>query len=190
MSEHDREKWDAKWATREQASPPSTWLVSLADRLPQQGRALDIAGGAGRNALWLVERGLQVTVYDVSEVGLAAARRFSNDRIATVCCDLEVEPLPDGPWDVILSFHYLQRALFSRFPALLAPDGLLVFCQPTALNLSRHPHPSRRFLLREGELAGLIPAGLETLSLDESWGIEGRHEARLVARKSRNFEGA
>ena len=34
---------------------------------------VDIAGGAGANALWLARRGLDVTLADISPVGLALA---------------------------------------------------------------------------------------------------------------------
>jgi hypothetical protein len=39
--------------------------------------------------------------------------------------DFEVEPVPPGPWDLILVFHYLHRPLFEQFEGLLAPGGLL-----------------------------------------------------------------
>jgi tellurite methyltransferase len=66
---------------------------------------------------------------------------------------------------------------------VLAPDGLLVFAQPTRSNLQRHPHPSARFLLEDGELPRLLQ-GLEVVSYSEGWTDEGRHEARLVASRS------
>jgi SAM-dependent methyltransferase len=96
--------------------------------------------------------------------------------------DLEVEPLPDGPWDLVLSFHFLRRALFADFPRILAPGGLLVYVQPTRTNLERHDRPPAGFLLEDGELPGLVQ-GLEIVQYEEGWLDEGRHEARLVARK-------
>jgi hypothetical protein len=61
---------------------------------------------------------------------------------------------------------------------------LLVWVQPTVRNLERHPHPGARFLLAEGEMAGLARgSGLETVRLDEGWSVEERHEALLVARR-------
>ena len=44
------------------------------------GRALDLACGEGRNALWLAERGWQVTAVDFSAVGLAKAQRLASER--------------------------------------------------------------------------------------------------------------
>ena len=54
MSEADRTKWDSKYADAA-AVPrqPSAVLVRLAEYLPAKGIALDVAGGGGRNAIWL-----------------------------------------------------------------------------------------------------------------------------------------
>lgn len=49
----DREKWNARYREEGPPSPPSPFLVGLDDLLPRRGRALDVAGGTGRHALWL-----------------------------------------------------------------------------------------------------------------------------------------
>lgn len=158
LSDADRAKWDTRYAERGALDEPSEMLVSLVGELPTSGRALDVAGGAGRNSVWLAGRGLDVTAVDVSAVGLSLAREraaAAGVSVATVVADLETDPLPAGPWDLIISFHYLHRPLFDQFPLVLAPGGVLVFVQPTQKNLERHDKPPRRFLLDEGELAGL-----------------------------------
>ena len=96
--------------------------------------------------------------------------------------DLEEQPLPAGPWDLIINLDYLWRPLFKAYPSRLRPGGLLVFAQPTVQNLERHAHPSARFLLECGELATLVQ-DLEILHCDEAWRADGRHVARLVARR-------
>jgi tellurite methyltransferase len=188
MSDGDRAKWDARWAERGRTpAEPSPFVISLDAILPRAGRALDVAGGAGRHALWLAQRGLDVTLVDVSEVALAFARRHAEERgvrITTVSADLLSGGLPAGPWDVIVCFHYLERALFDEFPSQLAAGGLLVFVQPTRSNLERHAQPSARFLLEDGELPSLV-RGVEILRYEEGWLEEGRHEARLVAVRRR-----
>jgi tellurite methyltransferase len=186
MGAADRDKWDERYrAGSHSGSEPSPFLVSLADRLPRSGRALDVAGGAGRNALWLARRGLDVTIADVSEVGLSlAAERAGAEglTLTTERRDFEENGLPPGPWDVIVSAMFLQRSLFAAYPEQLAPGGMVVVLQPTTTNLERHAKPPRPFLLEPGELAELA-SDLELLSLDESWSDDGFHEARLLARK-------
>jgi SAM-dependent methyltransferase len=184
MSDADRVKWDGIYARGRSESPPSPFLVSV-EGLPRSGRALDLAGGAGRNALFLAERGLHVTIADVSAAGLEIATRLAaerglSERVATLQVDLEEEGPPPGPWDVVIDFNYLQRSLFAQLPALLAPGGWFVFLQPTQRNLERNPRPSSRFLLEDGELPGLLPDGLDVIRIEEGW-VSDRHSARLVA---------
>ena len=59
----DSEAWNRRYADRELVwtSDPNRFLVAEAAALPA-GRALDVACGEGRNAVWLAERGWRVTV--------------------------------------------------------------------------------------------------------------------------------
>jgi SAM-dependent methyltransferase len=186
MSDADREKWNARYRAGSHGSTEaSPFLRSLADRLPASGKALDIAGGAGRNALWLAARGLDVTVTDISDEGLAiAARRASaaGSPLTTLRLDLERDPLPRGPWDLVVWMLYLRRELFAGVADVLAPGGLFVFLQPTTTNLQRHAKPPRDFLLRPGEVGSLL-VGLDVLTLDEGWSVDGFHEARVLAHR-------
>jgi hypothetical protein len=98
-----------------------------------------------------------------------------------VTADVDVDPLPAGPYQVIHCFNFLDRRLFAQIPSRLSAGGLFVFSQPTRRNLERHAHPSARFLLEEGELPGLV-SDLRIVSHEEAW-FGDRHEARLLARR-------
>lgn len=186
MPESDRLKWDARYrepgSVRVESSP---LLTSLEAILPRRGRAIDVAGGAGRHALWLARRGLGVTLADISPVALGIAARAAEAEglpLQTLLIDLEAEPFPAGPWDCILVFHFLWRPLLAAIPDALAPGGVVAVVHPTRTNLTRHERPGPEYLLDDGELPGLI-RGLDLLTSEEGWLAEGRHEARLVARK-------
>src|SRR5205814_370137 len=75
MSNPDRDKWNAKYAAAPAPREPSAVFLSLEKHLPRTGRAIDIAGGGGRHGIWLAQRGLDVTVADISPVGLAIAQQ-------------------------------------------------------------------------------------------------------------------
>jgi SAM-dependent methyltransferase len=184
MSDFDRHKWNAKYTAGFAAErEPSQVLVGLERFLPTQGRALEIAGGAARNGIWLARRGLEVKVADISPVGLALARERAAEvgvAIETLETDLQEQPFPVGPWDLILSICYLWRPLFAQFPDALAPGGLLVVIQPTKTNLTRHAKPPVDFLLDDGELPRLV-SGLQILHYAEGWQADGRHDAVLIA---------
>ena len=191
MAGGDRARWDARYRDRgpEHGADPSPILVALDDLLPRRGCALDVAGGAGRNACWLARRGLDVTIADVSPAGLERARAAAAAAGVTlwlVETDLETDPLPGGPYGLIVSIDFLCRALFAAFPAALAPGGLLVYSQATRTNLERHPHPGARFLLDGGELRSLV-GGLEVLSYAERWFGDREHsfDHRLCHRAHR-----
>lgn len=180
-----RERWNRRYAGGNESDEPSGFVTGLEELLSPRGRALDVAGGAGRHALWLAEQGWEVTLVDISDHALALVREAAERAGVAVQCrrvDLEKEPLPKGPWDLILCMHYLQRDLFSRFVEHLAPGGILVFAIATERNRERHQRPPPQYLLSEGEAPHLVP-DLEIISYEEGWSDEGRHEARVVARK-------
>jgi len=174
---------------------PSPTITRLAKYFPNSGRALDLAGGAGRHSIWLAERGLDVTLADVSTAGLELAERRAADTGVTIeTCETDFEPddsanqcseFPPGPWHLILSHYYDCRALIPTIIQNLGPAGILIVVQPTEKNLERSPKPPRRFLLQEGELRSVasVASKLEIISYTEAWTDEDRHEATLVARR-------
>jgi SAM-dependent methyltransferase len=186
MAEQDRERWDRIWRGdgHSEAGPP-TWLAELDAELPRDGRALDVASGAGRLALYWAARGLETLAVDISAEGLRrahadAARAALTLRTRTL--DLEWQALPDGPFAAISCFHYLQRDLFPKLASLLAPSGVLVCEIASVRNLERHAKPSRRFLLEPNELLRLC-APLEVVHYREGW-QQDRCDARIVARRT------
>lgn len=185
MSEEDRKRWDARYRAGEYGEGDPAWVGEFSDDLPKAGRALDIAAGAGRVSVWLARREFEVTAIDISPVGLALAREAAADEgvsVRTQVTDLEREPFPEGPFDLVACFHYRQRALFPVIVAQLKPGGVVVAELATVRNLERQERPSRRWLAEPNEL--LRDAGaLDVLYYREAW-VGDRHLARILARRS------
>jgi tellurite methyltransferase len=192
MSEDDRVRWEARHSQPEPLRPPTPFLDEVAALLPRAGRALDVAGGTGRHALWLLAHGLDVTLVDIAEAALQRARALAASTLppapalTTVTLDLERESIPAGPFALVLCTYFLQRSLFADLTRVLEPGGALVVVHPTRSNLQRHPHPSARFLLDDGELPTLV-GPLTIVRYQEGWfpdqGGQPIHEARLLARR-------
>lgn len=77
----DSAGWDRRYAGSELVwtSEANRFLAAEAEGLAV-GRALDLACGEGRNAVWLAQRGWQVTGVDFSQVGLDKAARLAEQR--------------------------------------------------------------------------------------------------------------
>src|SRR6188472_2150025 len=76
----DAETWDRRYADTElvwSATPNQFVAEELADLTP--GRAVDLAAGEGRNAIWLARRGWSVTALDFSRVALDKGRQLAGD---------------------------------------------------------------------------------------------------------------
>ena len=169
---------------------PSPFLERVLPLLPPPGaagRVLDLAAGAGREAVFLALHGYQVEAWDHDRGVLERARRLAarhGVEIATVTRDLERrEPgLPEGDRDLVMAFRFLHRPLFPHIARAVAPGGCVVY--ETYLRgqerFGRPTHP--RFLLDPGELPRHFPGfGIEIH--EESSPPEGPCMARLLARK-------
>lgn len=141
----EREEWDRKYAARDPlwtAEPNQFAVRELSDLSP--GRALDVAAGQGRNAVWLAARGWKVTAVDFSETGLAAARRLAADRgveVEWIGADLrEYAPQPDSFELVLIAYLHLAHAdlagVLRRARAALAPGGTILVIGHDLANLA------------------------------------------------------
>jgi len=185
MSQAEREYWNQRYQEEGWRTEPAAFVVEAASYLAPGSRILDVAGGTGRNAIWLARHGHDVTIADVSDTGLDLARQAAADagvEVATIHVDFDTDPMPDGPWDVLLDFHFINRSLFPVFLDMLRPGGYLVFCRATRKNLERHDRPPSPYLLREGEGWDLLE-GWELVIAREGWSVEERHEFEALARK-------
>lgn len=186
MATDDREHWDDRYrgvAVPRAITPPELVETELSD-FRERKLVLDVACGLGDAGLYLASLGADVTLADVSPIALdiASKRAGAADMtVTTATTDFDEDPLPAGPWDVIICVHFLDRALLPRLGEQLAVGGQLVVAIATTTNLERHTRPSARFLLEPNELPDLVP-DLRVLRHDEAWRSNDVHEAWLVAR--------
>ncbi|MCC7441035.1 MAG: methyltransferase domain-containing protein [Bdellovibrionales bacterium] len=186
-AEEDRSRWDALFSTHTYVfgKDPAEFLKKHVELLPV-GRALDIAMGEGRNAVYLAQKGFQVDGVDISDVALRKARRLAREHnvpIRAINADLRDYVIQPGAYEVILDIQYLQRSLIPQIQRGLKPGGVVVFENHTVDQLRNpdgHGIP-RDYLLEQGELRRLF-ADLEVLVYEEV--NDGKDAvARLIARR-------
>ena len=144
----DSVEWDQRYGGKELvwSAEPNRWVEEVAGDLPA-GRALDLAAGEGRNALWLAERGWRVTAVDFSAVGLERARSLAGrrlgdhaERLELVQADLiDYVPAQRGYDLVIIAYLQVDASLRRRAlrtaAGAVAPGGLLLVVAHDSDNL-------------------------------------------------------
>ena len=163
---------------------PDDWLLHVLPHLPNQGTALDLACGMGRNALALARGGYQVTAVDFSPValGLLSAVAAREDLpVVAVCADLEAGNYRVAPasYDLGLQFYYLYRPLLPLLQEAVRPGGYMVIRTFSQGGEERFGPVNREISFSPGEL----------LNLFSSWEILLYEEGLEPSRKGGSLVG-
>jgi SAM-dependent methyltransferase len=195
----ERERWNRKYR-----EAPEAWLVPdpflerafaqyILPLFPHGGSALDLAGGAGRHAIWLARQGWKVTLMDISETGVEQARQNAGPLASHI--HFLVDDLTrfqasqtefESAFDVVMAFFYLDRKIVSEIVRAVRPGGLFIYKTHTLAQAKLAGGPKNpAHLLRPGELLQLA-SGLRVLHYQER--VAKKATAELVARKETTQE--
>ncbi|MGB0102422.1 MAG: class I SAM-dependent methyltransferase [Nocardioides sp.] len=138
----DANAWDERYAGSElvwSAAPNQFVADELAGLAP--GRALDLAAGEGRNAIWLARRGWQVTAVDFSQVAIDKGRQLAGETsVRWVRADATTWDEPAAYDLVVLAYLQLpadeRRAAVRAACASLAAGGTLLLVAHDSTNLA------------------------------------------------------
>jgi len=173
----------ARWNERFSApdyifgTAPNAFLASKAHLFKPGQRALCVADGEGRNSVWLAGRGLEVSAFDISPVGVAKARKLAAERGVRVAH--EVASVYEWRWplahfDVVAAIFVqfadpaMRSFLFERMAASLKPGGLVLIEGYTPRQLEyKTGGPSQIENLYTAELLRSSFPGFEVLELRE-----------------------
>jgi len=195
--------WDKRFAHADYlfGTQPNVYLQAQTEHYPKSGNALCVADGEGRNSVWLARHGLQVDAFDISEVGVAKARKLAREAGVQVhfdVADCEQWPWPQAHYDMVAAIFIqfadpdMRTRLFAYMVHTLKPGGLLVLqgYTPKQLDYKTGGPPLIDNLYTETMLRDAFAAlDLLELRLYEDHLAEGQHHlgrsalAGLVARK-------
>jgi SAM-dependent methyltransferase len=200
----DAADWDKRYSDSELVwgAPPNRYVVQHATSLPA-GRALDLACGEGRNALWLATRGWQVTGLDYSAVALRKAEEIASrapraviSRLTWEQGDVTTANLGGGYDLVLMVYLHLppeeRRELIAKACAALAPNGQLLIVAHDLINLTEGyggpPEPA--ILFTPDDVLAELPEGMTSVTatrehreVDTREGPRTAIDAVIVAKK-------
>lgn len=187
-SEQDRLFWNKRYDTETYilGKEPVEFLKEYINILPR-GKALDIAMGGGRNAVFLAKNGFEVDGCDVSDIAVKKTLELAkenNVRVNAFVADLEIYKLPKDAYDVVACFYYLQRSLIPQIKEALKPGGMVIYETYTIENRERgfEGPKNEDYLLKTNELLDLFKdltiIYYRELVLDDKKAV-----ASLIARK-------
>ncbi|HDZ09483.1 methyltransferase domain-containing protein [Pseudohongiella sp.] len=194
MSHEDREKWQRKYREGAYASRhhASVYLQQhLPTLAPPLHRALDLACGAGRNALFLARQGYQVDAVDIAAEGLARGKTSADDEgLDNICWyehDLDAGlPVRPDQYGLIIMIRYLDIALLRAATQHLVKGGYVLAEVHLQTDVSVTGPGSKRFRVAPGTLASVAD---DLDMIDYSEGVTTDPDgsvvalARLLARK-------
>jgi SAM-dependent methyltransferase len=158
MSMEDKVRWDKQHGSAPGSTGACGFLreIFASEAWPiRRGRALDIASGKGRNALFLAERGFDVVAIDISPVALAEGERRAADKNLAITWqqeDLEQIQLSEAAYDLVVNFNYLQRSLIPQIKTALKVGAYVIF-ETYLIDQPAIGHPKNpAYLLKHNEL--------------------------------------
>jgi len=181
--------WDEKYRLGQHLSTEPATAATASVRyweLCPNRDALELACGAGRNAVFLAERGWRVKAVDFSSEALARAQELAASRgvaLETAQQDIEAPGFSAGSdrYGLAVVTQFLHRPLFDTIRDAVAPGGLICYSTYTVEQLEFEGGPRNRdYLLEPNELLERF-RGWRVLRYEEEW--EGRATAALIARK-------
>ncbi|HHT9104387.1 MAG TPA: class I SAM-dependent methyltransferase [Candidatus Wujingus californicus] len=187
-SEQDRLFWNKRYDTETYilGKEPVEFLKEYINILPR-GKALDIAMGEGRNAVFFAKNGFEVDGCDVSEIAVKKTLELAkenNVRVNAFVADLEIYKPPKDTYDVVACFYYLQRSIIPQIKEALKPGGMVIYETYTIENWERgfEGPKNKDYLLKTNELLDLFKdltiIYYRELVLDDKKAV-----ASLIARK-------
>jgi len=145
------ERYNQDW---EFSKEPASLLKENIHRLPR-GKALDLAMGNGRNAIFLAMHGYEVDAIDYSEVAVEKVRSFAQRKsllINAKQADLTNYQIAEKTYDVILNFFFLERSLIPQIKKALKKGGMLLF-ETYTIEQPQYGRPHNpAYLLKPNEL--------------------------------------
>jgi len=175
QSQDTKTQWDQKYArsTFIYGKSPAPFLAENYHYIPFQGSVLDMGMGEGRNAVFMAQKGYNVTGVDLSSVAVKKSYLLAQEfgvKIKGVVASLKDYKIPPSSFDAIICFYWVDRSMVDKIKNWLKPGGILIYEAYTIREKeklkSRKGILNADHYLKEQELLKLFP-GMRVLKYEE-----------------------
>lgn len=183
-----KSQWDQRYSKRTYVygKLPAKFLAENFDYLANATTILDMGMGEGRNAVFLAQKGHQVTGIDISSVAIKKARQLAKEngvRINTVVGTLNKYAIAKESFDAIICFYYVDRELVDKIYSWLKPGGILIYEAHTVSEFERlvNKKETKESYLKSQELLSMF-SKMKVLKYEEPL-HEAHFRASIILKK-------
>ncbi len=182
--ESDQLKWDERYLSKPYDQAPDSFLIRHLHEI-QGNTILDLAGGHGRNALFLAEKGYKLTVADISSVGLNRLKNKATEKslsIGTLLIDLDNPHHLQSQFDTVICINFRPKeSLLKHIPSLLNPNGVFLWSSFNDLQAKLSCFPIEK-ALKPAEFKSFFTT-LQLLQYERFEDLTGLRDAYLFTKK-------
>ena len=174
MSDADRKKWNQKYQDKPQLLALRDASDVVKDYISDEKglKALDLACGTGRHAVYLAQKGYEVVAVDIAEAALEALcinaeANAVSEKITPKLMDLETHIFDVASYDLIVMTNFLDRALIQETKRSLKKGGLYIVETYMFDEENEKENSNASNLLNAGELREIFNDGFEEIYYGE-----------------------
>jgi tellurite methyltransferase len=183
-----KSEWDMRYSRPSFVfgKTPAKFLAENFHYIKDNSKVLDLGMGEGRNAVFLAQKGHQVTGIDISSVAIKKANLLAQEfgvRIKGVVASMDEYVIPKDSYDAIICFYYVDRKLIEKIKNWLKPGGILIY-EAYSLKqrtLKDHRPDPEAYYLKEQELLTMFK-GMRILKYEEPL-HEKQYRASIILQK-------
>ena len=162
LSKDKKAKWDKLYSNSKfiYGKAPSKFLSQSYQFIPFGSSVLDLGMGEGRNAVFLAQKGYQITGVDLSNIAVKKAQLLAKEfgvKIKTIVANLQDYEFPENSFDSIICFYWVDRKMLKRIHKWLKPGGVIIYEGYTLKHRAQEKEPDPvSYYLEEAELLKLF----------------------------------
>jgi len=178
MDNKIKDKWNKKYLESKHIQSEPSEILKNYYLLAKRGKALDVACGTGRNAIFLANKGFYVDAVDISDVAIDILKNNNEKNINAIVADLDNYNFEENNYELVVNINFLNREIINSLKKAIKPNGIIIF----ETFLISEKRKNKQFYLEENELLRMF-LDFRIIFYEEKYISQDEPKAYLVAKK-------